>query len=320
MNPTKDKDLHILLRGKSPDKATDIILSLMKKQDVRVLSLCHNSFPDDVLSDEHCQRIAESGLKDIHDNLKSMPVSTSHMFSGAVLVGIKDLRLVKKYLWKDHSFVHTMETFLKFAKMNAGFVILRDIAIHIIQALLLGGTPNSFIVLICESEVLDLYASILENHEVVATEQAYEEISLTFLLLCQYSEDCVQKFNKLNLSTILLKFSQWSKLSPHVKEKAKVASSCIQHMIRLEKIPDHKKKIMKKFSDHINTANKNSKLVETVCCSNLVCSKEQQKSFEIDSTHFKKCGRCRISVYCSKECQVAHWKAGHSKNCAPPSW
>eukprot|EP00961_Rhodomonas_salina_P275856 3726581-Rhodomonas_salina.4 len=29
------------------------------------------------------------------------------------------------------------------------------------------------------------------------------------------------------------------------------------------------------------------------------------------------CSRCRSSKYCSKECQTAAWKSGHSKACRP---
>ena len=29
----------------------------------------------------------------------------------------------------------------------------------------------------------------------------------------------------------------------------------------------------------------------------------------------KACARCKSVAYCSRECQAAHWKAGHKKNC-----
>ena len=29
----------------------------------------------------------------------------------------------------------------------------------------------------------------------------------------------------------------------------------------------------------------------------------------------KKCSQCKMSQYCSKECQVADWKRGHKKEC-----
>lgn len=32
---------------------------------------------------------------------------------------------------------------------------------------------------------------------------------------------------------------------------------------------------------------------------------------------FKTCGRCGKLSFCSKACQVAHWRAGHKKECTP---
>ena len=31
---------------------------------------------------------------------------------------------------------------------------------------------------------------------------------------------------------------------------------------------------------------------------------------------FKKCNQCKAVVYCGRQCQLAHWKAGHKKVCA----
>lgn len=30
---------------------------------------------------------------------------------------------------------------------------------------------------------------------------------------------------------------------------------------------------------------------------------------------FKRCGKCKIVLYCSRECQNEHWKSGHKKEC-----
>merc|ERR1712194_344520 len=32
---------------------------------------------------------------------------------------------------------------------------------------------------------------------------------------------------------------------------------------------------------------------------------------------FKECSRCRVSVYCTGECQTAHWRM-HKRNCVAP--
>ncbi|CAM9109482.1 unnamed protein product [Scytosiphon promiscuus] len=48
-----------------------------------------------------------------------------------------------------------------------------------------------------------------------------------------------------------------------------------------------------------------------VLCSRETCGRRQGDVKE----GFKRCGRCRTTVYCSKECQVEHWKAGHKQMC-----
>jgi len=40
------------------------------------------------------------------------------------------------------------------------------------------------------------------------------------------------------------------------------------------------------------------------------CSKEVKAGEK-----FKQCSKCRAQWYCSKECQVEAWKAGHKKDC-----
>ena len=32
----------------------------------------------------------------------------------------------------------------------------------------------------------------------------------------------------------------------------------------------------------------------------------------------RKCVRCKVTSYCSKPCQTAHWKAGHKLQCVRP--
>ena len=34
-----------------------------------------------------------------------------------------------------------------------------------------------------------------------------------------------------------------------------------------------------------------------------------------DKSKLKICSRCKAFSYCSKECQVNHWKAGHKRDC-----
>ncbi|ORY96248.1 hypothetical protein BCR43DRAFT_491346 [Syncephalastrum racemosum] len=45
-------------------------------------------------------------------------------------------------------------------------------------------------------------------------------------------------------------------------------------------------------------------------CSNTFCEKKEEKEGD-----FKKCGQCQRVSYCSRDCQKAHWKAGHKAVC-----
>jgi hypothetical protein len=36
---------------------------------------------------------------------------------------------------------------------------------------------------------------------------------------------------------------------------------------------------------------------------------------EVLAAQFKKCSRCGAVRYCTRACQVAHWKAGHKREC-----
>ncbi|KAK8800757.1 hypothetical protein WA158_000082 [Blastocystis sp. Blastoise] len=47
------------------------------------------------------------------------------------------------------------------------------------------------------------------------------------------------------------------------------------------------------------------------------CSNPECKKVEEVKGSFKTCSRCKKAIYCSKECQVAHWKNGHKQACKP---
>ena len=47
-------------------------------------------------------------------------------------------------------------------------------------------------------------------------------------------------------------------------------------------------------------------------CSNAKCDKTERQPRE-----FSTCSRCKLTPYCSRECQATDWKAGHKKTCKP---
>jgi len=52
-------------------------------------------------------------------------------------------------------------------------------------------------------------------------------------------------------------------------------------------------------------------------CSNSTCYKTN--FVEYGEGKYKKCSKCNLAYYCSRDCQLAHWKI-HKKNCVKPVW
>jgi hypothetical protein len=58
---------------------------------------------------------------------------------------------------------------------------------------------------------------------------------------------------------------------------------------------------------HLQPQRKNGVVQQKQSCAH--CSKTVERRLQ--------CGRCNDFQYCSKECQVAHWKSGHQNECVP---
>lgn len=132
------------------EEAAEKILKLMREKHPSVLVLCNEEHPTEALNDAVCQHIAELGLKEILDTIKSKPIVDQHLYAGSVLVSIKDIHIVKKYIWKDNDFIPTMSRLLKHRMTDDKCKMFRDIVVCIIQGIILGGTPAPFFRKYCE--------------------------------------------------------------------------------------------------------------------------------------------------------------------------
>lgn len=71
----------------------------------------------------------------------------------------------------------------------------------------------------------------------------------------------------------------------------------------------------------LNSAQSANEEAKTVCTSNLA-STSGKKSYNTSESCLKcgkyallLCSHCKIATYCSKNCQLNHWKDEHHKNC-----
>jgi len=61
----------------------------------------------------------------------------------------------------------------------------------------------------------------------------------------------------------------------------------------------------------VNLGTQNDDISNVSCCSNPGCTGGSQRVAAMS-----KCARCKLAMYCSRECQVADWKR-HKKQCQP---
>jgi len=300
------------------EEAAIKILKLMRIQHPSVLVLSNEEHPTEAINDMVCQYLAELGLKEIMDTLKSVPVTEAHLYAGCVLVSIKDIHIVKKYMWRDKHFINTLARIVRQPYIdNEETTMFRDIIISTIQGLLFGGTPRSVLTTIANSDIISTFTDILQNRQHVAYPSSYDKLVLSLLVMCQDDVKCLHKCTEARTAHALGEFSRWDQLGDNeMRQKSLVASQCIHQMSHKDELPNDKKLILDKFSIHMQTKNKTYRRLETVKCSNRRCSVYQGKGKE---DRFKKCSRCRLVLYCSKDCQKEHWITGHEELCVAPS-
>merc|ERR1712168_65967 len=134
--------------------------------------------------------------------------------------------------------------------------------------------------------------------------------------MCQDDVGCLHKCKQAQTAHALGEFSRWEELGDReIREKSRVASQCIHQMSHKDELTHDKKVILDKFSIHMQTKNKTYRRLENVKCSNRGCKEYQGKG---NGVRFKKCSRCRLVLYCSKDCQKEHWVTGHENICQAP--
>ena len=153
------------------EQASEKILNLMREKHPAILVLCNEEHPTEALNDIVCQHLAELGLKEILDTIKSKPIRDGHLYAGCVLVSIKDIHIVKKYIWKDVEFIPAMSRLLKHAMVGRENVMFRDIVACTIQGTLFGGTPSSVFDAIANSNIIETYTDIFNDKKEVAFEE-----------------------------------------------------------------------------------------------------------------------------------------------------
>ena len=129
------------------------------------------------------------------------------------------------------------------------------------------------------------------------SEEPLKSIICCFGLLCDGTRSCKNDLIELEVGKVVLHIGEMYALDEDFSELAALTYDDISSL-KLDGATLGRQKFIK------------SQIGEMLLCSNPDCLQVQKR------IKFKKCSRCKLTIYCSKNCQVIHWKMYHHKVCS----
>ena len=171
---------------------------------------------------------------------------------------------------------------------------------------MLGGAANEYYDHVAASGIFTLIYTMLNSSSLSSNDTHIESIILSLNLLLEGTNACKKQFVALNFEKLLAK-------------KIKDRNNCSIELLKVAQMTHQKllllssenQSFVETFRKGFEEEAKKQAIYQEPKCFNKDCSLDY-------SPTFKRCSKCKIATYCSKECQIRHWKNGHSKICCPP--
>lgn len=245
------------------------------------------------------QKITEYCLQDIITFLKQHgldPVFDYLMWS--LLAVMTSSQTTRKLLRKEQSILPALHSSLEYAVREKNRKFLNCLS-SVLSTILIGASQGYFDIF-AELGFVKLLKEIIIGSEF--HEEIFKSVICCFSLLCDGSLLCKQKLNEHKIAEAMFQMGQTHPLLD-------------EDMLNLAAMTyDDLKALKMNYSIGRNKFLKSHTSIQEIYCSNPKCLKPQGE------VKFKKCARCKVTVYCSKDCQVVHWKQeGHHKQCHEPA-
>lgn len=175
--------------------------------------------------------------------------------------------------------------------------------------IMLGVADDAYYDHVVSSGAMTFIHNVLEQSSLSSSDLMIESVILVLNLLLEGTDACKKQFIDLDFSTLLSK-------------KLRDRNSCEESLLKIASLTHQKMLLLTSdsqafvgtFRKEFDKEAQKQSVYQNISCSNANCE-GSNKNFET----YKRCARCKTARYCSKECQVKHWKGGHSKNCKPPA-
>ena len=243
------------------------------------------------------QKLTEYCYTDIITCLSQDDLNASMEFlMWSLLSAIGSLTVTRKRLRKEQGVLPALYTSMKNANMVKNKKVQKVTTSFLSTALI--GANLSYYDCVAELGFIKLLGEIISGD--VFNEETFKSAICCFSLLCDGSLKCKQQLLEQKIADAMLKMGETHPLID--EDLMNLAALTYDDLSALK-------------MDHSIGRNKflKSHVASQVVCSNSKCLKQQ------GDVKFKKCSRCKVTLYCSKDCQIAHWKlGGHHKQCQEP--
>ena len=271
------------------------VLKTIKERNIRELIEVIKALHDECETQQYRhQKVAEYCLRDILEvlNEKSESLLTYQCFMWNIVNILTSSALVRKILWRDASILKTYLYFLEKSIENSNPSLQKLLTNFL--SLLLVGAPTHFLEEFGELEIISLLLKVFQTGKYV--ESTFKAIVGSFGLLSDGTDNCKKQLIDLKVADAVREMG-----SKHAITDVNFSNLAILTYDDLKRV-------------RLNISNGRQKFLRSQCeeilfCSNPSCVEEQ------DDVKFKKCSKCKLAFYCSKACQVEHWKASHHNFC-----
>lgn len=274
--------------------AANVLLNIKDKNKKNLITVIQDINNYNKNSSIMLQKMMEYCYQDIIGCLNQEvvdPIMDYLMWS--LLSALSSLQVARKMLRKETIILPALHASLDTAVTNKNTKIQKVLS-SLLSTLLIGANQVYFD-MFGELGFIKLLKDIITGP--TFQEDVFKSVICCFSLLCDGSLLCKQQLNEFKIAEAMLKMGQTHPLLD-------------EDMLNLAAMTyDDLKALKMNYSIGRNKFLK-SHVNDQVVCSNPKCLKPQE------DVKFKKCARCKVTVYCSKECQIVHWKQeGHHKQC-----
>lgn len=268
------------------------------------------------------QKVIEIGIYDLLKILKQGVLSHELYMTELIFKVTMAMPCARKYCWRDPEYFPTLAKLLTVLDPNPQLdkFQIRGDAVHILYTSILAAPRDVFEKVANTDAIEHLFTILRDGPGNNRDAQTGEDVIMCITLFTEHWDLFHESMRKNHVMKLV---QNWRKYA------LQYASYCPNFPLNLEQLVLRlrvllKSKAIKKIDPEFRLSAPSIvehsrdfiKSHNQTACSNSSC---YNLSIAESGIRYKKCSKCHIAYYCSKECQLTHWKV-HKAWCKRPTW